>query len=348
MLIHHPPEGRCCPPIAQHAISRLDRHLLLRQTARMSVRNLLAFSVLMSLVLGLPSCAGSPVTMARHGDSIQVFSRGEPFATVHIAAEPRPYVWPLYAPGQVPVTRNHPMAERDGEQSDHPHHQSLWLAHGNVNGFDFWHGKGHRERMVLATTLAKFGHEPYGLVQCEYNWLVDDNTVVLRESRQLRFHDDGDARMIDVFVELRATTDDVRFGDTKEGTFAMRLHPALRVDGKVASGDLRNSEGDHGKAVWGKRARWIADHGVVDGNSVGIAMFDHPKNLRHPTWWHARNYGLLAANPFGMHDFEKKPKGAGDFVLKKGESLSLRYRIVLYGEGWDDARMESAYADWAN
>ena len=300
------------------------------------------------LVLALPSCAGSPVTLVWEEDAIQVFSRGLPFATVHTATEPRPYIWPLYAPGQVPVTRNHPMAERDGEQSDHPHHQSLWLAHGNVNGFDFWHGKGHRERMVLTSTVPEFGRDAFGSVRCEYDWLVDDRTVVVRESRQLRFHDDGDARMIDVLVVFRAGDQDVRFGDTKEGTFAMRVHPALRVDGKVAAGDLRSSEGDHGKAVWGKRARWIADHGVVDGKPVGVVMFDHPENPRHPTWWHARNYGLLAANPFGVHDFENKPKGTGDLVLKRGESLRLRYRVVLHGEGWDDARIESAYADWTN
>jgi len=284
--------------------------------------------------------------MSWDGDVIHVFGNGEPFATVHTGAEPRPYIWPVYAPGSVAVTRNHPMGERDGEQSDHPHHQSLWLAHGNVNGFDFWHGKGHRERMQLDTTFASFGHDPHGTIQCGYKWLVDDGTLVVYESRQMRFHDYGDLRMIDVFVTFEAKEQDVVFGDTKEGTFAMRVHPALRVDGKVAAGDLRNSEGQHGKSVWGKRARWIADHGVIDGVEVGIAMFDHPKNPRHPTWWHARNYGLLAANPFGVHDFEKKPKGTGDLVLKKGESLSLRYRIVLHRELQDDAELESLYADW--
>ncbi|MGK0156901.1 MAG: hypothetical protein ACI9SE_003876 [Neolewinella sp.] len=303
--------------------------------------------VLFSLLACLPSCASSPLSLTQSDDEVHILSNGEPFATVHTSAEPRPYVWPLYAPGGVAVTRNHPMGERDGEQSDHPHHQSLWLAHGNVNGFDFWHGKGHRERVVLASTHATVGHDPYAFVHSEYKWLVDDDTLVMNESRQLRFCDHGDARTIDVLVEFRAETDDVRFGDTKEGMFAMRVHPALRVDGKVATGVLRNSEGRNGKAVWGQRARWIDDSGVVDGESVGVTMMDHPSNLRFPTWWHARNYGLLAANPFGVHDFAKQPAGTGDFVLKKGETLSLRYRVLLHGEGWDDARIEAAYEEWA-
>lgn len=279
-------------------------------------------------------------------DVVHILSNGEPFATVHMLAEPRPYVWPLFAPGGIAVTRNHPMGERDGEQSDHPHHQSFWLAHGNVNGFDFWHGKGHRERVVSHAMKASAGRLPYALVQTEYNWLVDDDTLVMHESRQLRFRDEGDVRMIDVFVEFRAEEDDVRFGDTKEGMFALRLHPALRVDGKVATGTLRNSDGRNGKAVWGQRARWIDDSGVVDGKPVGVTMMDHPKNLRFPTWWHARTYGLLAANPFGLHDFEKQPAGTGDFVLKKGDTLSLRYRVLLHGEGWSDARIEAAYGEW--
>ncbi|MFT4513472.1 MAG: hypothetical protein ACI91B_002175, partial [Planctomycetota bacterium] len=98
--------------------------------------------------------------------------------------------------------------------------------------------------------------------------------------------------------------------------------------------------------VWGQRARWIDDSGVVDGKPVGVTMMDHPKNLRFPTWWHARTYGLLAANPFGLHDFEKQPAGTGDFVLKKGDTLSLRYRVLLHGEGWSDARIEAAYGEW--
>lgn len=302
--------------------------------------------LLLWLTLALSGCAGSPLTISVAGDVIEVLSHGEPFATVHVDAQPRPYVWPLYGPGSVPMTRNYPMAERSGEASDHPHHQSLWLAHGNVNGFDFWHGKDHHERLEMKSMYASTDHGPYVLVQCEYSWLVDEDTEVLRETRQLRFRDDGATRSIDVISELRAVHGDVRFGDTKEGTFAMRVHPALRAEGKVATGELRNSEGHTGNAVWGKRARWIDDSGEVAGKQVGVTIFDHPENLRHPTWWHARSYGLLGANPFGAHDFAKQPVGAGDFVINKGESLKLRYRVVLHGADWEGAQIEAAYSDW--
>lgn len=293
------------------------------------------------------SAPGAPtaprVAAVRDGEVVRVTAAGAPFATVHWAATPRPHVWPLHAPGGVPVTRSFPMAAVDGEAKDHPHHQSLWFAHGAVDGCDFWHGTARRERVeAVPDSLVVVD----GTVRCDYRWLVDDGAALLLETRELTFADRGDHRTVDVAVTLRPASGPVRFGDTKEGTFALRLAQGLVVDGDGGTGALIDSEGRSGKDVWGKRARWIDDRGVVDGNAVGVAIFDHPSNLRHPTWWHARTYGLLAANPFGVHDFEKRPAGSGDFVLAAGETLVLRYRVVLHGDGWDKARVDGAYAEW--
>ena len=162
----------------------------------------------------------------------------------------------------------------------------------------------------------------------------------------MTFTEQVDYRTIDVAFKLRATEGDVVFGDTKEGTFAMRLHPALRVQGKIASGTLTDSEGRLGKEVWGKRARWVHDYGIIDGNDVGVAIFDHPSNLRHPTWWHARTYGLIAANPFGKHDFQGGPSGSGDFVLKKGQEMTLRYQVIVHYGSWSPDRLEFLWKEW--
>lgn len=298
--------------------------------------------------LVLVAACGAPSLKTQFDDGgVKISKAGEVFATVRASAEPRPYVWPVVAPGGVAVTRDHPMGTRSGEQHDHPHHQSLWFAHGNVNGFDFWHGKRHRERMVHEGTDIRYPRADVVEVDSRYSWQVDDGEVVLRERRLLRFTDHGAYRTIDAVVTLRATEGDVTFGDTKEGSFALRLHPALRVEGNVAAGELTNSERDAGKAAWGKRARWLHDQGPVDGEPVGVAIFDHPDNLRHPTWWHARTYGLVAANPFGVHDFERKPKGAGDYVIKAGEELTLRYRVVVHRGEWAPERVDDAWQRWA-
>ena len=313
------------------------------QTLPILMKRTLALSCLVLVA----ACSGPSLSMRFGDDGITILSDGAVFATVHDEAQPRPFVWPIYAPGDRAVTRNHPMARREGEQHDHPHHQSLWFAHGNVNGFDFWHGKKHNERIVHEGTYARVGHDPFAVVHSDYRWMADERTVVLRESRQLRFEDHGDHRTIDVAVTLKATDGDVTFGDTKEGTFALRVHPELRVDGKVAKGTLRNSGGVTGKPVWGKRARWVDDAGPVEGKDVGVAIFDHPDNLRHPTWWHARAYGLVAANPFGIHDFEKKAKGAGNFVLAKGKECTLRYRVLVHAGTWTPERLDQAWQTWS-
>ncbi len=275
---------------------------------------------------------------------------GGPFATVRAGAEPRPYVWPLCGPGGVPMTRDFPMGTRPGEAHDHPHHQSLWFAHGDVDGFDFWHGSGEQERLVptsLYRAVIRNGGDERTEVDAGYDWTVGRDRVLLHEQRKLVFVDRGAWRAVDLVTRLRPAGARVTFGDTKEGTFALRVHPALRVEGAIATGRLVDSEGREGRAAWGRRARWIDAHGTIDGAAVGVAIFDHPDNPRHPTWWHARTYGLLAANPFGRHDFEGAPDGAGDLVLEPGDELVLRYRVVLHGAGWDRARLDAAWAEWA-
>ena len=181
---------------------------------------------------------------------VGVSADGGPFATVVADAEPRPYTWPLFGPGGVAMTRNHPMGTREGETRDHPHHQSLWFAHGDVDGFDFWHGTDERERLVL-TSLHRSTIRGDGVVstviEAGYDWTVGEGRVLLREARKLVFTDRGDHRTVDLVTTLVPDSSAVTFGDTKEGTFALRVHPALRAEGAIATGRLSNSEGDTGK-----------------------------------------------------------------------------------------------------
>ncbi len=162
----------------------------------------------------------------------------------------------------------------------------------------------------------------------------------------MRFSVEQSTRTIDFDLTLIATEKQVTFGDTKEGTFAMRLAPTLRLTGAVARGSARNSEGVTGKDVWGKRARWIEYSGPIGGEIVGVVIFDHPDNPRHPTWWHAREYGLVAANPFGRRAFQGSSQQAGDLVIQKGESIRMRYRIVIHDAAWDAKRLEAEVTDW--
>ena len=298
----------------------------------------------------LAACASTappmPEVVSLDGEHAVVQFEDEVVAQVAWSAAPKPFVYPLCAPGGLAVTRGFPMEELEGEAHDHPHHQSMWFAHGDVNGHDFWHGSEHDERIVALGPPRSRTTATGARLACEYEWRVDEGEVVCLEGRELDFARTPGANQLDATFRLSPTTRAVVFGDTKEGTFAVRLRPELRVEGERAAGHLLNSEGLVDGAVWGQRARWVDAHGLIEGQQVGLAIFDHPDNPNHPTWWHARKYGLLAANPFGVHDFEGAPPGSGDLELPRGETLELRYRVLVHAGDWDAERIEAAYQAW--
>jgi len=152
---------------------------------------------------------------------------------------------------------------------------------------------------------------------------------------------------MDFEVTIHASHGDVTLGDTKEGSMAIRLAPTMRVEGKVGKGHIINSEGQRDKEAWGKRAAWCDYYGPLNGKTVGVAIFDHPGNPRHPTWWHVRTYGLFAANPFGVHYFEKKPEGTGDMIIKADDSVTFRYRFHFHKGDCKQAKVAELYREYA-
>lgn len=269
------------------------------------------------------------IVVLKHAKKLVVTAGGEPFTELHFADGPKPYLHPVLGPGGAVMTRAWPMGEAEDEAHDHPHHRSLWFAHGDVNGHDFWAegpDKGRIEHQsVLSITIGETA-----TVRTQNRWVTAAGEPVCDDTRTMRFRDGKMAREIDFEVTLTAAYGELTLGDTKEGTLALRLAPTLRLEGRVAAGRSFNSAGDENGACWGKRAEWVDYSGPIGGNTLGVTLFDHPSNPSHPTWWHARDYGLFAANPFGVHDFEKKPAGTGDVVVPEGESITFRYRILLH------------------
>ena len=151
-------------------------------------------------------------------------------------------------------------------------------------------------------------------------------------------------RIIDCDFTIHANHGLLKIGDTKEGIFAIRLVKAL----EPPTGHMVNSHGDIGeKEIWGRRADWVDYYGNVAGESVGVAIFDHPANLRHPTYWHARQYGLLSANPFGLKEFLHDRRQDGSYVIAADRSLTLRYRVFIHHGDFREARVAEAYQQYA-
>lgn len=129
---------------------------------------------------------------------------------------------------------------------------------------------------------------------------------------------------------------------------AIRLAPTMRLKGEVGQGHIVNSEGVRDGATWGKRAAWCDYYGPVEGQVVGVAIFDHPSNPRHPTWWHVRDYGLYAANPFGIHDFEKKERGAGNLTIPAGESVTFKWRFYFHRGNEIEGKVAEHFRQYAS
>jgi hypothetical protein len=301
-----------------------------------------------------PGTQSSGVQITQLPDRLHVEINGKLFTEYFFKDVPRPYCYPIIGPGGVAMTRNWPMKnipDLEPDKTDHPHHRSLWFAHGLVNGYDFWSEDKKFGKTVHEGFDEVQSGEKVGVIKSHNNWVAPDGKVVCTDKRTIRIYAAGsaDERMIDFEITLHAPPDaPVTFGDTKEGMMAVRVASTMRLTGKVGKGHIVTSTGVRDDETWGKQADWCDYYGPAEGKTVGFAIFDHPENPRHPTWWHVRDYGLFAANPFGKHDFEnlKDNKTAGNLTVAKGESITFKYRILMHAGDEKAAKVAEKYEEY--
>jgi hypothetical protein len=278
---------------------------------------------------------------------------GEPFTEYLTQAGHEPALYPVIGPTGQPITRSYPFTP-PGETKDHPHHQSFWMTYGDVNGIDFWgtnrnDDKGDSGPHIKHREFVKVANEgATAEIVTRNDWMNGAKRICEDERKFVFGSGPDDSRWIDCTIKITATDGDVKFGDTKEGAFAVRVVDSMRVEAKTG-GRIVNSENQTDEAAWGQPARWVDYTGPVDRETVGIAMLSHPKSFRPVPRWHVRTYGLFAANPFGQKDFPN-PKAAeqGPMTLKKGESLTLRYRVLLHKGGTDTAFLEREFKTFSD
>jgi hypothetical protein len=265
----------------------------------------------------------------------------------------KPYFWPLNAPGQAVITRAWPMMPKQpGGSNDHVHQKSFWFCHGDVipegmalkhkikgvQGVDFWsEAKGHG-RIVCVETGERKTEKGHGQITTRNDWRTADGETILNETRTIHLYNWDPARLIIFDIDLFANAVPITFGDTKEGSFGVRINDAIREEvgsgrqRQKGPGKIENAEGKVGeKEVWGRPSAWCDYSGPIDGKTVGLAILTDPSNP-YPSCWHSRGYGLMAANPFGRQK-AGFPAMAGrtDLVkLGKGEHLKMRFGILLH------------------
>jgi len=282
--------------------------------------------------------SASPITITREPDGVRVEIGGRLFTRYRLT---QPDGQPLVRPFLYPVLLDG--AEMTSDQTmipggDHPHHRSIWVAHGEVNGVDHWAGKAvQRPRGEIGIAGDTLSHE---LV-----WEGTNGEPILVEHRTLRFLElPGGNRAIDLTVTLSPAGTRVVLGDVKDaGLCSVRV--AAEISAKPV---ITNSAGAEGESKCRKApAEWCDISGTVAGKPCGIAVLDHPENPRFPTWWHVRAYGLLAANPFGLTEFKKAPKGTGDMVIEPGKAGTFRYRVVVHRGDAKAARLADRFDEFA-
>jgi len=317
----------------------------------MSPRPLL-LRLIAGLAAALPALLpAAEVSLKRADDRIRVEVGGKLFTEYVFKGGPKPYFYPVLAADGTELTRNFPMKKGvPGEVEDHPHHRSLWFTHGDVNGIDFWAEGDARKGRIVSDSVEQSVAGGTGVIAVH----LTDETVV-------RISASGDSRFLDYQVTLKAPAGKPAvFGDTKEGSMAIRVplwmtpphsYSANKQRVKHAgTGTIINAEGVKNTAAWGKRSTWVDYHGPKDGKVYGVAIFDHPSNPRHPTWWHVRDYALFAANPFGKHDFENlkdQPK-AGEMTVPAGGSVTFRWRFYFHAGDEKAAKVAEQFRAFAD
>lgn len=316
----------------------------------------------------LKSAGGVEIKVNEAARRVDVTIDGQPF-TSYIWPDTlkKPVLYPLRTAKGTPVTRGFPLDPRKGERVDHPHHVGLWLNHGDVNNLDFWNNSDAikpADAPKMGTILhrriveTKNGADE-GILTVETAWMTPGNKQLLKEVTRFVFRGGAGERAIDRTTTLTALDEKVVFEDSKEGFLGLRVRreleqpadkpevftdaagratPVAVLDNTGVTGKYLSSEGKEGDAVWSTRAKWTLLGGVVTGEDITIAMIDHPSNPGYPTHWHARGYGLYAANPLGDKQFNEP--AAFNYTLDAGKSVTFKYRVLILSAPPSKERIE--------
>jgi hypothetical protein len=319
-------------------------------------------------LLLLAVCAFAQVKITKQADRIAVDIDGKPFTALFIGSDvAKPYLYPLRAVSGTVVTRKFPLEDAPGDSRDHPQHRGLTFAHADLNGFNYWANEpfnpGKKGKIVVKKVINAEGGSKSGTIQVLLHWLDPNGVTLMTDTRKMTFYSHPTLRTMDFDITVKAV-EPVKFGDTHEGSFGVRVAAFLEEPapayvplgkGETArptepkrTGKITNSNGlETEEQVRGKRANWADYSGEYQGDKVGIAIFDHPGNPRHPTYWHTRGYGMFAANIFGVRDFEKNKSLDGSLALEPGKELRFRYRVIIHPGDTVSSGIDKLYKEYA-
>lgn len=309
---------------------------------------------------------------------VDVMIGGQPFTSyIYPSTIKKPVLYPLRTANGTIVTRGFPLDPRPGERVDHPHHVGMWFNYGDVNGLDFWNNSDSitaDKRSGYGTIVHKkinktSNSKDKGELDITAEWVTPEGNALLREDTKFIFTGDATTRSVERITTLTALNKEVSFKDNKEGMLGIRMarqleHPSNKPElftdasGKATSvptmnnegvaGMYHSSEGKTGDDVWGTRGKWVNLAGNINGENVSVVVMDHPRNVGHPTYWHARGYGLFAVNNLGQKAMSNG-KEELNFKLAPGKSVTFRHKVLIHsGDKMPEEQIQSAYQRFAS
>ncbi|MDD5605649.1 MAG: PmoA family protein [Dehalococcoidales bacterium] len=271
---------------------------------------LLFFSVMCSF-----GFSQSKVTALQIGDRID-FSINGKFFTSYIFPdnEKYPFFYPVNGPSNASVTsiRN----------ANYPHHSSLFFGCDKVNGGNYWQEGIDRGQITsLKVNILETGGDK-AVIENECIWHRKDADAPIKDKRLITISSPSKGSyQIDFDITMEMLMD-TRIDKTNHSLFSVRMDPDLAV---INGGTMINAENLKGeKATFGQPSAWMDFSGERFGKMEGIAVLQHPSNMWYPSPWFTRDYGFISPTPMYW------PENGEYTFLKKGESFTLRYRVLVH------------------
>ncbi len=308
------------------------------------------FSIILVVAGIFASCSKSSGVKFVVGDKkIDVMVNGKFFTSfLYNETLTKPVLFPVMSPSGMTMTRSFPFKEVEGESHDHPHHTGIFFTYDRVNQDGFWNNTKTPPQIKLVK-VAHVVEGEKGTITAKMDWDGVSGKTLLKEDRKMVFIPAKKQTIIDFTMKLTAQDTTVVFRDTKEGMFAIRVAPWLKEKGHT--GKYLSSNGDETeKNVWGRRAKWVRLQGNDNGKVAGIIIMNHPESTNYPTYWHARGYGLFAANPLGQSVFQRTRKEEEvkeyNLTLQPGKSALFKFRMIIYEGNQTKDQIDQEFAQY--
>lgn len=295
------------------------------------MNRIIFFNLLMVFLVIFTSVSNAQpeISANRAGSKIDIFINSRLFTSYVFSQEEKyPFFFPVNGPSDAGVT-----SMRNAVYS---HHSSLFFGCDHVNGGNYWQ-EGLEQGQILslrADIVEESGEEV--VIENECIWTRPGANSPVKDIRRITFSAPSeDIYLIDFDIRLEML-EDVTIARTNHSLFSGRMDPDLAV---VNGGIMINAEGDTGEeATFGKPSPWIDYYGKRMGKYEGMAIMQHPSNLWYPAPWFTRDYGFFSPTP--MYWPEDPETGT---VLKKGDVVKLRYRVLVHSGDHKEAQIAKQF-----